>query len=61
MCELKRVDFKTIRRFDEPFVRHEIRNFIPKRRLFENKRYGSCAIVSSAGALKGSNLGKLIG
>lgn len=61
MCDLKEIDFRTIRRSDEPFVRFDIKNFIPKRKLFENKHFNTCAIVSSAGALKGSNLGKLIG
>lgn len=61
MCDLKDLNFRTIRKYDEPFVNYEIKNYIPKRRLFENKHFNNCAIISSAGALKGSNLGKLIG
>lgn len=57
---MKEIDFRTIRRYDEPFARYDIKNYIPKRKLFENKHFNTCAIISSAGALKGSNLGKLI-
>ncbi|CAH1984946.1 unnamed protein product [Acanthoscelides obtectus] len=57
-CDLLNVPFTTLKRFD---VRsHILKDYLPKRGFFENKRFNTCAIVSSAGALKGSNLGKFI-
>lgn len=59
-CELKRVKLKTIKRTDKPFNSKDLRYLIPRRTLFENKHFNSCAVVASSGALSGSNLGKLI-
>lgn len=61
MCELKKVRIKTIRRSDEPFSRHFIKGYIPKRDFFENKNFNSCAIIASSGGLKNSYLGGYIG
>nr|XP_023027108.1 beta-galactoside alpha-2,6-sialyltransferase 2 [Leptinotarsa decemlineata] len=58
LYKLKETTLRTLRRSD--VGNHPLRDFIPKRALFENKRFNSCAIVASAGALKDSNLGLLI-
>ncbi|KAJ8920933.1 hypothetical protein NQ315_015726 [Exocentrus adspersus] len=58
LCQLKKTPLKTLTRSDIAF--HPVKDYIPKRGLFENKRFNSCAIVASAGALKDSNLGPLI-
>lgn len=59
LCQLKKVPLSTLARSDTAF--HPVKDYIPKRGLFENKRFNSCAIVASAGALKDSKLGSLIG
>ncbi|CAH1183746.1 unnamed protein product [Phaedon cochleariae] len=58
LCLLKETSLKTLRRSD--VGNHPLRDFIPKRALFENKRFNSCAIIASAGSLKNSNLGSFI-
>ncbi|CAH0557889.1 unnamed protein product [Brassicogethes aeneus] len=58
LCELKKVSIHTLRRID--IRNHPLSSYIPKRGLFENKRFNSCAIVASAGGLKGSQLGPFI-
>lgn len=59
LCQLKKISLNTLTRSDTTF--HPVKDYIPKRGLFENRRFNSCAIVASAGALKDSNLGSLIG
>lgn len=59
LCELKRVQFGTLKRLDLP-VESYLRPYLPKRGIFENKFFNTCAIVASSGALYGSNLGKFI-
>lgn len=58
MCELKKISVNTLKRSD--ILNHPLKDYIPKRSLFENKRFNSCAIIASAGSLKGSNLGPYI-
>ncbi|CAG9863526.1 unnamed protein product [Phyllotreta striolata] len=58
LCELIDAPLSTIKRAD--IRNHVLKEFIPKRAFFENKRYNSCAIVASAGSLRDSNLGALI-
>ncbi|KAJ8978176.1 hypothetical protein NQ317_009664 [Molorchus minor] len=58
LCQLKDSPISMLKR--EDVVKHPLREYIPKRSLFENKRFNSCAIVASAGALKNSNLGAII-
>ncbi|XP_044266356.1 beta-galactoside alpha-2,6-sialyltransferase 1 [Tribolium madens] len=60
MCELKKIQVKTLKRGDVDRGPHNLGDFLPKRGLFENRKFNSCAIVASAGALKDSNLGKNI-
>lgn len=59
LCELKKVNLRMLKRSD--VSSHPLRDYLPKRNLFENRNFNSCAIVSSAGALKDSNLGQFIG
>lgn len=59
LCQLKTTALKLLKRIDVGL--HPLKEYLPKRGLFENKRFNSCCIVSSAGALKGSGLGQLIG
>lgn len=58
-CQLKAIPLKTLQRSD--VGSHVLREFLPKRTLFENKNFNSCAIIASAGGLKNSKLGKFIG
>ncbi|CAG9835211.1 unnamed protein product [Diabrotica balteata] len=58
LCQLHDTALRTLKRGD--VKHHPLKDFIPKRALFENKRFNSCAIVASAGSLKDSNLGSLI-
>lgn len=59
LCQLKEIPLRTLQRSD--VGSHPLRDFLPKRGLFENKSFNSCAIIASAGGLKNSNLGKFIG
>lgn len=59
LCQLMNTRLNTLRRND--VGTHPLKDYIPKRSLFENKRFNSCAVVSSSGALKDSGLGKFIG
>lgn len=61
LCELKEIKIKTLKRGDVPKHFKQLNDHLPKRGVFENRRFNSCAIVASAGALKDSNLGKFIG
>ncbi|XP_057652169.1 beta-galactoside alpha-2,6-sialyltransferase 1 isoform X1 [Diorhabda carinulata] len=58
LCQLYDVPLKTIKRDD--VENHLLKDYIPKRALFQNKRFHSCAVVASAGSLKDSKLGSLI-
>ncbi|RZC32781.1 beta-galactoside alpha-2,6-sialyltransferase 1 [Asbolus verrucosus] len=60
MCELRKIKIKTLKRGDVRGGPSNIGDFLPKRGLFENRKFNSCAIVASAGSLKDSNLGKTI-
>lgn len=59
MCALKGVKVRTVTADDEPFARLGYR--IPRQPLQEGRQYNTCAVVTSAGALLGSKLGKFIG
>ncbi|KAH0807394.1 hypothetical protein GEV33_015397 [Tenebrio molitor] len=60
MCALKKIKLKTLKRGDIEGGPHNLGDFLPKRNLFETRKFNSCAIVASAGALKDSSLGKTI-
>lgn len=61
LCHFNKVQIKTIKRADHPFNKSNFRDYLPKRDLFENRHFTSCAIVTSAGSLKNSHLGEFIG
>ncbi|KAJ8734068.1 hypothetical protein PYW07_014619 [Mythimna separata] len=58
MCALKGVKIRTVTADDEPFRRLGFK--IPRAPLQEGRHYNTCAVVTSAGALLGSGLGKFI-
>lgn len=59
LCALKNVKIKTITVNDEPFA--SLGYKIPNNPLQEGRFFNTCAVVTSAGALRGSRLGELIG
>lgn len=59
MCALKRVKLRTVTADDHPFAKLGFK--IPRAPLHEGRHYNNCAVVTSAGALLGSGLGKFIG
>ncbi|XP_022826171.1 beta-galactoside alpha-2,6-sialyltransferase 2 [Spodoptera litura] len=58
MCALKSVEVQTVTADDEPFARLGFK--IPRAPLQEQSHYNTCAVVTSAGALLGSDLGEFI-
>ncbi|GJQ82191.1 ST6Gal [Trypoxylus dichotomus] len=60
LCELKNVELTTLKRSDIKHDLYGLRSYIPKRDLFENNKFNSCAIISSAGSSTKSSNGKLI-
>lgn len=59
LCQLKEVPLRTLQRME--VESHTLKGYLPKRGLFENKMFNSCAIIASAGGLKNSKLGRFIG
>ncbi|KAK4879072.1 hypothetical protein RN001_007218 [Aquatica leii] len=60
LCLFKNVRVRTLTKSDYPFSNNSFKDIFPRRGLFENKRFKSCAIVASAGSLTQSNLGDFI-
>ncbi|XP_041974469.1 beta-galactoside alpha-2,6-sialyltransferase 2 [Aricia agestis] len=58
LCALKNVTVNTVTSDDEPFRRLGFK--IPKNPLQEKASFNTCAVVTSAGALRGSRLGEFI-
>lgn len=61
MCSLRNVSVRTVVRTDPPFDKFDIGKYFPKKGLFEKRHFNTCAIIASAGSLKNSRLGQLIG
>lgn len=61
LCDLKNAQVSTIKRSNPPFDTSVLRDYLPKKELFEKRRFSSCAVIASAGSLKNSNLGRIIG
>jgi hypothetical protein len=61
ICILLKNKIKLVRRKDPPFMNNKLGQSFPKRKLFRKNEGKSCIIVSSAGSMSGSNLGKFIG
>lgn len=59
LCALGRVTVRTVTSQDEPFKSRGFR--IPGGALLRGRRFDTCAVVTSAGALLGSGLGEFIG
>ncbi|KAF5304495.1 hypothetical protein FQA39_LY09691 [Lamprigera yunnana] len=60
LCSFKSVKIKTLTNLDYPFSKNAFKYVFPKKKLLENKFFKNCAVVSSAGSLKGSQLGEYI-
>lgn len=59
LCRLKRANVRTLSWLDPPFSWNEVGSYFPLGPLFKEKN-ASCAIIASAGSLKGSKLGDFI-
>ncbi|XP_055531571.1 beta-galactoside alpha-2,6-sialyltransferase 2 isoform X1 [Wyeomyia smithii] len=59
LCRLKEATVRTITWRDPPFDWNELGSYIPVQPLFSQKN-ASCAVIASAGSLKGSGLGSFI-
>ncbi|XP_059615545.1 beta-galactoside alpha-2,6-sialyltransferase 2 [Phlebotomus argentipes] len=62
MCGILRAGLKTLRRKDFMKMSERLTLFdlVPKRKLFDKQNIKSCAVVSSAGSLANSKLGRFI-
>lgn len=61
-CLVQEAGVRVLRRRDAPFNKLEFGKLFPKRKIFrEVKKIKTCAIVSSAGSMTGSKLGRFIG
>ena len=61
LCALKNVEVRALRDGDEPWTSEGVSKYFPHLGLLEGTYFNSCVVVSSAGSLKGSKLGKFIG
>lgn len=52
---------KMLKKKDKAFRKHKLGNLFPKKKLFQKMSGKTCVIVSSAGSMASSNLGKFIG
>uniref|UniRef100_A0A1W7R8I7 Beta-galactoside alpha-2,6-sialyltransferase 1 n=1 Tax=Aedes albopictus TaxID=7160 RepID=A0A1W7R8I7_AEDAL len=59
LCRLKRADVRNLSWRDPPFNWNELGSYFPLNPLFK-ERNASCAVIASAGSLKGSRLGGFI-
>lgn len=61
LCSFRGAGVRSLRDGDEPFTRQGVAKHFPSTALLEGRYFNTCAIISSAGALKGSKLGNFIG
>uniref|UniRef100_A0ABK9NGB0 beta-galactoside alpha-(2,6)-sialyltransferase n=1 Tax=Glossina morsitans morsitans TaxID=37546 RepID=A0ABK9NGB0_GLOMM len=60
-CLVMEADVRVLRRKDHPFNKLQFGKLFPKQKLFRHsKKIKACAIVSSAGSMAGSKLGRFI-
>ncbi|KAL9915991.1 beta-galactoside alpha-2,6-sialyltransferase 2 isoform X2 [Glossina fuscipes] len=60
-CLMMEADVRVLRRKDHPFNKLQFGKLFPKQKLFRHsKKIKACAIVSSAGSMAGSKLGRFI-
>ncbi|XP_055379897.1 beta-galactoside alpha-2,6-sialyltransferase 1 [Condylostylus longicornis] len=60
-CLAKRANVRILKRKDHPFNKVYLGKLFPKKKLFKHiKNIQNCAIISSAGSMAGSKLGKFI-
>lgn len=61
-CLVMEAGVRVLKRKDPPFNKLQFGKLFPKQKLFrQNKNIKTCAIVSSAGSMAGSKLGRFIG
>ncbi|RXG71699.1 Beta-galactoside alpha-2,6-sialyltransferase 2 [Armadillidium vulgare] len=60
LCALQKANVRTLRDGDEPFTTEGMAKYFPHDEVLEGNQFNTCAVVSSAGSLKDSNLGKFI-
>ncbi|XP_042884233.1 beta-galactoside alpha-2,6-sialyltransferase 2-like [Penaeus japonicus] len=60
LCGLREAMVRSLRDGDEPFTSQGVAKHFPSTGLLEGRYFNSCAVVSSAGSLKGSKLGNFI-
>lgn len=61
ICILLKNKIKLLRKKDAPFNVHKLGKLFPKKKILRKNEGKTCVIVSSAGSLTGSQLGKFIG
>ncbi|XP_042216968.1 beta-galactoside alpha-2,6-sialyltransferase 2-like, partial [Homarus americanus] len=60
LCSFRRASFRSLRDGDEPFTSEGLAKHFPSTGLLEGRYFNSCAVVTNAGAIKGSKLGNFI-
>ena len=61
LCDAKqKTTLSTFRRDNQMFQKLNLDRFFPKKSLLQERHFNTCAVVSSAGSLKGSGLGSFI-
>ena len=61
LCDAKKkITLSTFRRDNQMFQKLNLDRFFPKKSLLQDRHFNTCAVVSSAGSLKGSGLGSFI-
>ncbi|XP_071516178.1 uncharacterized protein SiaT [Panulirus ornatus] len=61
LCSFRGASVRTLRDGDQPFTSEGVAKHFPSTALLEGRYFNTCAIISSAGALRGSKLGNFIG
>lgn len=61
LCDAKeKMKIETFTRGNELFQKLQLDRFFPENELLKNRNFNTCAVVTSAGSLKNSNLGSFI-
>jgi len=61
LCDAqKKINLLTLKRDNTVFQNLNLNRFFPKKSLLQDRHFNTCAVVSSAGSLKGSGLGSFI-
>ncbi len=61
LCSAKKhLNIRTFTRENKMFKKLKLERFFPKNEFLEKRHFNSCAVVTSAGSLRNSNLGSFI-